>query len=74
MMANLVNLGFRCNPRAAHSTIRLNSVQGAMRDLPIKVGMAKLPCKDRFGRPTFGNFLTINGVGDTDPTEEGEAE
>ena len=61
LMAKLVNLGFRCNPRAAHSTIRLNTVRGAMRGLPVTVRMENLPCNDRYGRPTTANFLTVNG-------------
>jgi hypothetical protein len=74
LMAKLVNLGFRCNPRAAHSTIRENTVRGAMRGLPVTVRIEKLPCQDRFGRPTTGNFLTLNGVVENETEEEGANE
>ena len=71
LMAKLVNLGFRCNPRAAHSTIRENTVRGAMRGLPISVRIEKLPCKDRYGRPTVGNFLSLNGKPEIETEDEG---
>ena len=50
LMAKLVNLGFRCNPRAAQSTVRLNSVKTAMRGLPVEVRLERLD---------EGNFLSV---------------
>lgn len=42
LMAKLVNLGFRCNPRAAQSTVRYNAVRAAMRGLPVVVHLDRL--------------------------------
>lgn len=66
MIAKLVNLGFRCNPRAAHGTIRLNAVQRAVRDLPVKVHMEQVP--KRSGVGTF-NALAVVPVGGEKETE-----
>jgi hypothetical protein len=73
LMAKLVNLGFRCNPRAAHSTIRETTVRTAMRGLPVTVRMDKLPCTDRYGRSTTGNFLSLNGTPENEREDEAEA-
>jgi repressor of nif and glnA expression len=68
-IARLVNYGFRCNPRAAQSTIRYNAVRAACRGLPVKVGMVER--QGRTGRPF--NALTTEPVGGTTtPTVEGD--
>ena len=35
-IARLFNFGIRVSPRAVHSTVRINALQGAMRGLPIR--------------------------------------
>lgn len=75
LIARLVNLGFRCNPRAAHHTIRENTVRIATRGLPVTVRM--VPARG-FGGRTF-NALSIVPVGDApnlipDNTEDSDAE
>lgn len=41
MIAQLVNLGVRCSPRAVMGTVRLNAVRRAVQDLPVEVSMEK---------------------------------
>jgi len=58
LIARVFNLGFRCNPRAAHHTIRLTATQIATRDLPVTVRMGLV----KGDRGTF-NALQLEPVG-----------
>ena len=70
-IARLVNLGFRCNPRAAHGTIRLNAVKAAVKGLPVKVSMKEVP--KSFGTGTFNALVTEQiGVEAPKVTVEGD--
>ncbi len=62
MLAQLVNLGFRCNPRAAHGTIRYNAVRAAVQDMPVRVRMVEVTT-ERGGKPVTFKALTTDPVG-----------
>jgi hypothetical protein len=71
LMAQLVNLGVRCNPRPAHGTIRLNSVREAMKGLPVSVSMTEV--KDEKTGKTF-KALSATPKGETAAvTEEADS-
>lgn len=63
-MAQLVNLGVRCNPRPAMSTVRLNAVRRAIQGLPVTVKMESVPIHNpRPGGKTSFNALVVEAVG-----------
>jgi hypothetical protein len=70
-MAQLVNLGVRCNPRACMATVRLNAVRRAIQGLPVKVRMEQVP-NNRPGGKAF-NALVVEAVG-VAPMSEGESD
>lgn len=56
LLARLVNLSVRSCPRAVQHTVRLNIVQRACKDLPVKVSMAT-KVDERTGR-TYHALVT----------------
>jgi hypothetical protein len=74
MMAQLVNLGIRCNPRPAMSTVRLNAVRRAIQGLPVKVKMETVPIQNpRPGGKTSFNALVVEAVG-VEPVSEADGD
>lgn len=67
MIAHLVNYGVRCNPRAAHRTIRLNSVTEAVKGLPVKIQMTEVT--DKKTGKTF-NALSATPIGEKEAMVE----
>jgi hypothetical protein len=64
MIARLVNLGIRCSPRGVQHTVRLNAVQRAVQNLPVRVGMVQ-----RLNPTTLRTYNALI----TQPIGEGEA-
>lgn len=68
LVAQLVNLGIRCAPRAVHSTVRLNAVKRAVQGLPVNVSIEKRR-DERTGRDY--NVLIVTPKGGLPNVEEG---
>ncbi len=56
MIAQLVNLGIRCAPRAVQSTVRKNAVERAVRGLPVEITMEQRT--DPQSRKTYNALIT----------------
>lgn len=69
MIAQLVNLGIRCSPRAVMGTVRLNAVVRAVQGLPVKVTMEKRT--DEKTKRTYNALITVPVGGEASAEGDG---
>lgn len=60
-MARMFNYGFRCNPRAASGTIRINALNTAFKGTPVKCSLER---RTGHGGRKYNALVTVPQFGD----------